>query len=247
VSERRRLFSRRAETTETAEDEPSAVPEATAPSVFGDLASPNSPEPDEDAGPDRSDPPESAALRRATELRRSMSLAAERIDQIVSDAYELAEEIRREAEAEADRYLKARRLDADLIVQEQLSDVRKLFAELRAGLDELEDQALSQLDPSDETPARPPVLSRPSERPVPRQTAYPGTSAASAAAPRRPADRNGERAAALIKASRLAIGGQSRDQIVAALQADFDLDRLDEIVDELLPQARAEPQGSQGR
>lgn len=182
----------------------------------------------------------STGHQRGSELRRSIAAAAEQIDGIITAAQDLAEEIRREAEAEADRYLEQRKREADRIVEERISGVRRSFAALRAELDELEERAVSAADPApDETPeARPAARSRP-ERPVPRSTAYPGTAATDAPETRR-GDAHTDRAAALIRASQLAIRSRSREQIIAALRAEFDLERPEQIVDEVLPPSQVE-------
>jgi hypothetical protein len=191
-------------------------------------------EPREPEGRENAEP-NGLSLRRGAELRRSMSLAAERIDEIITTAHETAEQIRAEAEAEAERYVDLRRREADLVVEERVSGLRRTLDAVRQEIDEIEHGLLlpeprssepGQMRP--ETRSASPARTRPQEgsRPV----AYPGRGAGQSDA--RAGD---DRAAALIRASQLAVQGESRERISETLRADFGIEQPDEILDEILP------------
>jgi hypothetical protein len=190
------------------------------------------------AGPGEADEP-FGGLSHGAELRRSMSLAAERIDEIITTAQQMAEEIRREAEVEAERYLASRRRESERLVEDQLGGVRRALTDLRAELDEAEQRTLDPLLGRADPGARRADAEPPATRATapPRPVAYPGTLASAESRERespgiRTAD---EGTAALIRASQLAIQGLSRDRIADALQAEYGIERPDEIIDQILP------------
>jgi pyruvate dehydrogenase E2 component (dihydrolipoyllysine-residue acetyltransferase) len=190
---------------------------------------------------DPAEPP--SGVRRGGELRRSMAVVAERVDEIITTAHQMAEEIRREAEAEAERYLELRRREADLVVEDRLSGVRRALSSLRLELDDLERRVVTEArekhdvpDPEAAAPARDRAPSSPPRPPAPAPSAYPGTGGAAASQPQ-PAPRD-NRASALIRASQLAVQGESRERIATVLRSDFGLEHPEEILDEILPRRR---------
>jgi hypothetical protein len=230
VSERReRSFLRRARDPSADERFGSQGPVEGAPQ--GPLGEPD---PSSATEPPDEREPEAGGYRRGSELRRTMAVAAERVEQIITSAYEMADAIRRDAELEAERYLELRRREADLMIDEHLSDVRRALDQGRLELDDVERRltakvrrghAVESPPPADPVPASAP------ERPSPSPSAYPGRKAES-----RPGSPWGdEHAAALIRASQLAIQGESRDAIESALRSDFGLEDPSEIVDQIMP------------
>ena len=100
---------------------------------------------------------EPSGFRRGAELRRSMAIAAERVDEIISTAHQMAEQIRREAEAEADRLVEIRRREADLLAQERLASARSALGKLRAEIDQIEERhprGVARRDPVRSGPCR---------------------------------------------------------------------------------------------
>jgi hypothetical protein len=189
-----------------------------------------------------SQPTEGGGFRRGSELRRAMALAGERIDEIIATAHQMAGEIRREAEAEADRYIEMRRREAELIVEERLAGVRAALGALRVEIDGIERRIIAEARGGGQTPAAEPERysdnpRRPQEEGV-RVAAYPGTAGEGGSVGRAGRPPNDERAAALIRASQLAVQGESRDRIEAVLRDDFGIERPDEIVDDILPKPR---------
>jgi vacuolar-type H+-ATPase subunit H len=183
---------------------------------------------------------EPSGFRRGAELRRSMAIAAERVDEIISTAHQMAEQIRREAEAEADRLVEIRRREADLLAQERLASARTALGKLRAEIDQIEERILEgsrEATPSAPAPAAEPIEQDPFPRgPQAVQTsAYPGVGDEQ---DRQEGDRrrwSDQRAAALIRASQLAVQGETRERIEIVLRDDFGIDQPGEIVDEILP------------
>jgi hypothetical protein len=238
VSERReRSFLRRARTSESDAERGDAAESEPRPISDGPAA----------AAP--SDGPEDAqsGLPLGGGLRRSMAVAAERVDQIITTAHEMAEEIRREAEAEAARLLELRRREADLVVEERLSDIRRALSSARLELDELERRVIAGArEPTGAAPAPAPAEARSeppagegSQPPTPvPPSAYPGTGVSPAPEPEPQSRWGDERAAALIRASQLAVQGESRERIETVLRSDFGLEHPEEIIDEILPRRR---------
>ena len=196
------------------------------------------------------DPPDSSVgdaepsgFRRGAELRRSMAIAAERVDEIISTAHQMAEQIRREAEAEADRLVEIRRREADLLAQERLVSARAALGKLRAEIDQIEERILEE-SPAASASAPAPAAEPLEQDPYPRgpqaveTSAYPGVGGDR---DRQETDRprwSDQRAAALIRASQLAVQGETRERIEIVLRDDFGIDQPGEIVDEILPRRR---------
>jgi cell division septum initiation protein DivIVA len=230
MSERReRSFLRRArESRDAVDGDPSPGPEA--------MSDP----PESRLG--ETEPPEPGGYRRGSELRRSMAIAAERVDEIITTAHQMAEEIRREAEAEADRLVEIKRREADLIAEERLAGVRAALGTLRVEIDQIErrmiEAARGQTEPAPTVPAS--VQTDPPRRgpQVVQTSGYPGVASERAGEPSEKPRWADERAAALIRASQLAVQGESRERIETVLRDDFGIQEPAEIVDEILPRRR---------
>jgi hypothetical protein len=185
------------------------------------------------------EPPEPSGFRRGAELRRSMAIAAERVDEIISTAHQMAEQIRGEAEAEADRLVEIRRREADLLAQERLASVRAALGKLRAEIDQIEERVVEE---SRDTPgldtAGAPVEPEAAGPQAVEPSAYPGVGGEQRAQQADVPRWSDRRAAALIRASQLAVQGESRARIEIVLRDDFGIEQPDEIVDEILPRRR---------
>jgi hypothetical protein len=189
------------------------------------------------------DPSEPTGFRRGAELRRSMAIAAERVDEIISTAHQMAEQIRREAEAEADRLVEIRRREADLLAQERLASARGALGKLRAEIDQIEERIVEEARPTGSpapASAGEPVEPDPAARgpQVVQTSAYPGVGGEQAGPPEDRPRWSDQRAAALIRASQLAVQGETRERIETVLRDDFGIEQPAEIVDEILPRPR---------
>ena len=140
-----------------------------------------------------------------SELRRSVSEATKRIESIIDAAANAADQIRADAEAEAERYLARRRSEADRLVGERArgfaelierlverasglqAESEEVLAELRAAARGFAELSAPRPEPPRPEPVRPdPLPSEPlppqaaaaeqaPQRAMPRPTAYPGT------------------------------------------------------------------------
>lgn len=155
--------------------------------------------------------PRGSAWEHGSELRRSVSAAADRIDAIMLEAERAAEGIRREATAEAERYLDERRREADLLVEGELG-------RLRAAVDLFREQLKGS-----EAHGTAPAFS------VEAATAQSPPEAATETAPAR--DRHDD---AVIRATQLLIQGTDRALIVEALRREFASADPEAIVAEIL-------------
>jgi hypothetical protein len=184
--------------------------------------------------------PEPSGFRQGAELRRSMAIAAERVDEIISTAHEMAEQIRAEAEAEADRLVEIRRREADLLAQERLASVRAALGKLRAEIDQIEERVVEEsreeappVPGSAAAPIEPEATTRGPQAVQP--SAYPGVGGEQNAREGDGPRWSDRRAAALIRASQLAVQGETRERIEIVLRDDFGIGQPGEIVDEILP------------
>lgn len=160
------------------------------------------------------------------QLRSAIAQAADRVDEILARAQEIAEQIRDEAEREADRYLAARRLETERVVATQQAEARAAFESLSRQLDEIAAQARSSAataapEPAvDPGPALAPLAPPSTPSPAPAQVQ---------------AERRTDRSAALLLAGQLAVMGRDREEIEAALRVELGIERPHEIVDQILP------------
>lgn len=176
-----------------------------------------------------------------------LSGAAERIRQMLVTAESVAEDIRREATDEAERYLAERRREADALVaarKQQFEqaleilgnarpEIERRLAEVTAALERaLEDEGPAQASPP--RPAAPRVVEQPEpdiatpEAPAePVSAAEDGDGAPTAAA-------SHVRQRALIRATQLAVQGAERRVVKETLEREFELEDAGPIVDEIL-------------
>lgn len=168
----------------------------------------------------------------ASELRRSVALAAEQIDKIISAAEDAAAQIHADAEHEAERYLNERRRQADLVLEQQQAALTEAFADLRRQLAEIEAGALV---PAPVPGREEPTLQSLPDRPVPPPTAYPGVARADNEPSQEAAGAPADHAPALIRAAQLAVSGRSRLEIEIELRDELGVEDPSEIVDEILP------------
>lgn len=176
-----------------------------------------------------------------------LSGAAERIRQMLVTAESVAEDIRREATEEAERYLAERRREADALVAARKEhfeqaleilrnarpEIERRLAEVTAALERaLEDDSPAQAPPS--RPAAPRVVEEPEpDTRAPEPPAKPegavedGDGALTAAG-------SHVRQRALIRATQLAVQGAERRVVKETLEREFELDDAGPIVDEIL-------------
>lgn len=162
---------------------------------------------------------EGRGLQQGSELRRSVSAAAERIEEILVEAEHAADQIRDDAVAEAERYLAQRRGEADRFVDEQLGRLQTELDRFRANL--------AQAEPVEE-PVAPEVEQPPAQASPPGVVAYAGRSATEAA----PVEDRHDKA--LIRATQLAVQGTERSEIVETLRREFARADSEAIVAEIL-------------
>jgi uncharacterized membrane protein YccC len=187
-----------------------------------------------------------------TQLKSSITDATRKIESIIDDAERAAAEIRAEARAEAER--ESRRLISESAarlaavvdplhkrVENLRVEAAALMHELEAAtlkLAELTTNALEQESTGAPLAAESPVTDSPeppalvedveppsSAGPVP--VAYPGKSTAPTAAADPPEE-------AMLRATQMAVAGNSRSEIEATLKEDFGLDDPTTVVDDIL-------------
>ncbi len=213
-------------------------------------------EPERPAEPDSGGP--------ASELRRSVAAAAERIEEILATAERVGEEIRREAvseserrrrgaEAEAERRLATARAEAERISADQAARLEMALQALRTQMRSIEEQgsaiigtvedALTRIrstEPAGESaPAEPPITpvepATPAADAAPVPIAYPGATPLRPNGPgREQPPATDDREAALIRATQLAVAGSDRDEIEAMLRREFELEDPAAVAGEIL-------------
>ena len=162
-------------------------------------------------------------LEHGSELRRSVSAAAQRIGEILLEAERAADEIRRDAIAAGELYLARRRRETDLFVEDQLG-------RLQAALDAFRDtRSVAEREDRLGTPSAGPAPVHDQPPDTVALSGDPNTPAAAEAAPL--ADRHDE---ALIRATQLAVQGTERGEIVATLRREFARADPEAIVAEIL-------------
>lgn len=207
--------------------------------------------------------PEDRSSAASSALRRSVGEATDRIHEIIDATERVATEIRSEAEAEAEAYLAERRREADRLAaertssldaltaslvdsaerfkrqaEEMLADLDRVIEKARSGGGERESSStpepsaapLRSTDPGQaEQPVRPlKAAPEPQGDPLAPAVAYPG---AGHTGPEREGDQTSE---ALLRATQMAVTGKERDEIVAALRADFPGVDAGAVTDEIL-------------
>jgi outer membrane biosynthesis protein TonB len=194
------------------------------------------------------------------EAEKIVTEVADRVRELVDDAERRAQEIVREGEEEAKR-IRAR---AEAEAQERLTEVRRALEELQGKLGAGSGGASTGGSEVDPGPARvpeptpdpvpepgPQPTPEPVPQPVPEPTPEripeptpppdegtpptPDTTEQAAAAGN--GVKSGDTASARLVAMNMALEGASREDIDAALAADFDLDDRAKLVDEVLTKA----------
>jgi len=155
------------------------------------------------------------------DAERLIKETSETVRSALESAQRRADEIVREAEAEAQRI----RADAEAEARERLDQVREALERLEAGLGTA---SASQPRGSEATdpPAEPPPPEPVADAPKPE--------AASATSNSAPGDDAG---AARLVAMKLALDGTSRDEARKQLAADYHVDDLDSLLDDVYAKA----------
>lgn len=172
------------------------------------------------------------------------SEVAERVRAVIAEAEERADAIVREAEDEATR-IRAR---AESEGRRRLDEIRSAFEDLQGklgGSTEAEVTPGPVTVPEPEPPAtpepEPPPVPEPSPEPVPEPAPPPDE--ADPPAPEIPAAANGvaggDKAAARLVAMKMALDGASREEIDAHIAQNYDVERRDELLDDVLARAKA--------
>jgi hypothetical protein len=171
----------------------------------------------------------------------SFSGAAERIRQLLVTAESVAEDIRREATEEAERYLAERRREADGVIAARKQHFEQALEVVRAARPELERLLADVAGALERAVAEPVAEPTPAARPAP---AADGSAAAKAAQPQSESEPAPEAVApqgashvrqrALIRATQLAVQGAERPVVLETLEREFELDDAGSIVDEIL-------------
>ena len=167
-------------------------------------------------------------MRSESELRRSVSEATARIQEIIDAAERVAEEIRAEAEAEADRYLAERRRDADRLVEERARSLEELSGLLTERARYVQEQVGALAGALERTVASlRPGASPPSPEPRP-----PAGEVESAEPLHTRAGGGAEEP--LLRATQMAVEGTERAEIERTLRREFGVDEPNAIVDRIL-------------
>ena len=85
-------------------------------------------------------------MSEGSELRQSVAIASERIQEIIDTAERVAEGIRRDAEVAAEAYLADRRREADELAAAQARRLEDVLETLRAQLGKLENESAAMID-----------------------------------------------------------------------------------------------------
>jgi hypothetical protein len=152
---------------------------------------------------------------------------SEAVRSALESAQRRADEIVREAEAEAQRI----RAEAEAEARERLDQVRQALERLEAGLGAGSAPQQPSTDAS-EAPTEPPPPPEPSEpeADAPEPEAQPETASAASNA-------GDDAGAARLVAMKLALDGTSRDEARKQLAADYHVDDLDSLLDDVYAKA----------
>jgi hypothetical protein len=186
-------------------------------------------------------PPESGSAREG--LRRALLDVGERVDEIISGAERTAEEIRRRAQIDADRYLAERQRRADALEAERKKLLSEALETLRGGTTRIEEEAErvsrsieeiirrgEQTTGSEAVDEPAPEAPRPAPS-APAPVAYPGRPARE----REPEGTDVEpRVSMLIRATQLAVQGHDRVEIEQTLESEFGATDAKLVVDQVL-------------
>jgi hypothetical protein len=172
-------------------------------------------------------------------LHRALLEIGERIDEIIAGAERAAEDVRRRAQADADRYLTERRRRADALEAERNRRFHDALEALRSGAARIEEEServvrsVQEAIRRSEEPVEEPPEDTPAEGPArvtPAPVAYPGN------AGREPDAEAGAdlRVSMLIRATQLAVQGHDRGEIEQTLQSEFGATDAQGVVDQVL-------------
>jgi hypothetical protein len=185
----------------------------------------------------------------ADDRSESLSEAAERIRQMLVTAEDVSEDIRREANEEAARYLAECRREADALVEARRAHLELVLETLRSEAREIErrlgavsaalERALAEpvvAEPGGEPPAKgpepveqaAPEQPKPAPAPLPVEVEAQGGDGTSVGADSQARQR------ALIRATQLAVQGVERDEVQRTLEREFELDDTAAIIEEIL-------------
>jgi hypothetical protein len=178
---------------------------------------------------DRMEPPTTTP---GSELRRSVFEATQRIESIVDAAERVAEEIKAEATTEAEAYLSARRAEADRLVARRSSEIADLVSRVVERAEQLQGEAEAILQ---ELRAATPTVPRPDAGPPqePRLKPRPSTGMGAKASPGGPSPSEVPEEA-LLRATQMAVAGHERTEIERVLIAEFAVDDVQGVLDEIL-------------
>ena len=174
--------------------------------------------------------------------RGPISSAAERMRELLAAAEDIAEDIRREASAEAERYLAERRREADAFVADRRARFEQALEAVRLAGPEIErrlaevtgalERALEDASAPAAPGAREPELAASAEPPAP-----PAPEPTPAEPELRQAEPRGGahvRQRALIRATQLAVQGADRVTVQETIEHEFELADAAGIVEEIL-------------
>lgn len=181
----------------------------------------------------------------ASGLRRSMSEASRQIDEIIDVAEGIAAEIQADARSEADRYMEERRHEADELLGERTETLGELSGTLLEHAEQLAAQTREMTTALDRAvegiraasvPLEPDRVSESSE-PEPADAALdpdPVPDASPPDAEPAAAEDGGPSEEALLRATQMAIAGNSREEIEDALRDEYGIDDADAVVEGVL-------------
>jgi hypothetical protein len=193
----------------------------------------------------------------AAQEPRPLAGAAERIRQLLVTAESVAEDIRREAAEEAERYLAQRRRETDATMAAQRDQLEQALGVLRSAGPDIQhrlNELTSALEQALEGAAGQPVAAPPPVQPAEPEPASPAPAAPQPEAPAAPqpeapaadpvatesqrqTDTSHVRQRALIRATQLAVQGADRQTVQQTLEREFELDDAGPIVSEILGDA----------
>jgi hypothetical protein len=195
---------------------------------------------------------EELAKQAAEQVRQAIETATKRAEEIVSQAQADAERLRTEAEAkameirsEAEATARAVGSKAEADARERLDEVRRALETLEGSLSGAKAEVIPEpaVEPEPTPPAEPepgPVtVPEPTPEPVPEPTPPPDETdrPSAVAAPPASANANGTDSAARLVAMKLALDGTSREEARKQLAADYAVDDLDGLLDEVYSKA----------
>jgi hypothetical protein len=178
-------------------------------------------------------------------LRRALLEVGERVDEIIAGAERTAEDVRRRAQIDAERYLSEARRRAEALEAERNKRLQGTLEALRSGISRIEDETArtvrsveETIRGSEELTGPPPVdeplgAPQPPIAPAPAPVAYPGRPSRD---PSEGAEAAEPRVSMLIRATQLAVQGHDRREIEQTLEREFGAADAALVVDQVLGQ-----------